>query len=875
MESSIFKFILKYTLRDQIWILLLTLVSFPFVYATLEVPKMIINDAIGGANIPQQVFGYPVDQISYLGLLCAVFLALVLINGAIKYVLNVYRGIVGERTLRRLRYRLYDAILRFPAPRFKKISQGEVIPIITAETESLGGFVGEAFALPAFQGGLLLTYLFFIFNQDPLLGAAAVALYPLQMYLIPKLQRQVNKLNKKRVLQVRKLGDRIGDSMAGVREVHTNDTSHFERAVISQRLGKIFVIRMEIFRKKFFIKFLNNFLAQVTPFFFYLIGGYFVIKGELSLGALVAVLAAYKDLDAPWKELLRYYQAKESARIKYDQIIERFEVDGMLNADLQQGPVLRLELDKSGWQGHWVGYAEEEGVQLLERLSFTLAANAHVAVVGRGPSGVEAFGQLLARLVMPTSGKLTLAGADLRQLPESALGQHIGYVGAGAHLFSGSILYNLLYPLRHRFNQQQDDETARAKEILFSRQSGNSTADPDGVWIEPDALQLEGDEALNDHIHWALHQADLDDDLFQLGLQADLAEAASDALKQRMLDARARIRERLEEDSFRGLVEPFDWNRYNTNLSVHENILFGSTRARPDGEEAAQNPLARQFLRDQGLLEDFLRIGRQLTETMVDLFSDVEESSDLFERFSFIRAEELPEYRALLKRTSSEAIDIDDEEATQKFLSLTFMLCPARHRLGLIDAGMQQRILRARHAFAELYRNQGTQIEIEFFEQQQFNSGLSLLDNLLFGKLAYGQARANERVTGLIHDVIHELGLERDVRDAGLRFEVGTAGSRLSLPQRQKLAIARALIKKPDVVILNEGTSGLDPTTERRVLERLRQSQQGRGLVVITGRPELVQDFAQLMFFERGQLVAEGPYDELMDKEAGFRALAG
>src|SRR3546814_15341676 len=85
-------------------------------------------------------------------------------------------------------------------------------------------------------------------------------------------------------------------------------------ARFAERLGRIYEIRFQIYKKKFFIKFLNNFLAQLTPFFFYAIGGYLVIRGSLSLGAMVAALAAYKDLSAPWKELLGYYERKELGR---------------------------------------------------------------------------------------------------------------------------------------------------------------------------------------------------------------------------------------------------------------------------------------------------------------------------------------------------------------------------------------------------------------------------------------------------------------------------------------------------------------------------------------------------------------------------------
>ena len=178
IDPSIYRYILKHTKKDQIFVLLLTLLSMPVIYASLEIPKIIINSAISGLGVPDDILGFEVTQIDYMLSLCFLFLALVLIAGGLKYVTNVYRGVVGERMLRRFRFDLFSRILRFPNHRFKQVSQAEMLPMITAETEPLGGFIGDAFALPAFQGGLLFTYLFFIFNQDLFLGLAAVALYP-------------------------------------------------------------------------------------------------------------------------------------------------------------------------------------------------------------------------------------------------------------------------------------------------------------------------------------------------------------------------------------------------------------------------------------------------------------------------------------------------------------------------------------------------------------------------------------------------------------------------------------------------------------------------------------------------------------------------
>ena len=59
-----------------------------------------------------------------------------------------------------------------------------------------------------------------------------------------------------------------------------------------------------------------------------------MIKGDLSLGALVAVLGAYKDILDPWKELLAWYSTKEDVRIKYEQIVSQFEPPGLIDAKL-------------------------------------------------------------------------------------------------------------------------------------------------------------------------------------------------------------------------------------------------------------------------------------------------------------------------------------------------------------------------------------------------------------------------------------------------------------------------------------------------------------------------------------------------------------
>ena len=89
--------------------------------------------------------------------LSMVFLLLVVINGLFKLYINTYKGRLGERMLRRVRFELVDRVLRFPPSMFKRVKSAEVATMVKDEVEPLGGFIGDAFVQPALLGGQALT----------------------------------------------------------------------------------------------------------------------------------------------------------------------------------------------------------------------------------------------------------------------------------------------------------------------------------------------------------------------------------------------------------------------------------------------------------------------------------------------------------------------------------------------------------------------------------------------------------------------------------------------------------------------------------------------------------------------------------------------
>ncbi|OKH88818.1 ABC transporter transmembrane domain-containing protein [Thalassospira sp. TSL5-1] len=905
MPQSVFAYIWRHSRFQQIVLLIITVLSFPFLYYSLDLPKMIVNKAIGGAGEPFDILGIELNQVEYLFSLSGIFLALVFINGGFKYLINVYTGVMAERLLRRMRYILYERILRFPLPHFRKTSQGEIVSMITAEAEPLGGFFGEAFSLPVYQGGILITISAFIFIQDPLMGLAAVSFYPLQGYIIPKLQRRVNQLGKDRVQNIRRLSEHIGDTVSGATDIRAHNTQGYELMRYTQRMGRIFEIRKEIYFRKFFIKFLNNFIAQITPFFFYSIGGYLVIQGDLSFGALVAALAAYKDMSAPWKELLAYYQRLADAHIKYDQLYEQFELP-----DLDQEHELTAPLAdhlKSPLDVYGVSWMDDDGTRVVENVSFNMPLPGSALLTGTADSGKSHLARLLVRLLNPSSGRIQFADVNAAQLPASFLGQRTAYVGPDSYLFHGTISDNLLYGLKHRPQIERDDDTNAGKtaakdqgmatddsqeetgkllppklveEVKLAsptdlpdhltaemfdeiKRSGNIPYDPSGQWIDYTGPGYESLEQLNSELLSLLSVVHLDRDIYRIGLFRRIDPKLRPNLSQAVLAARPRLKELLAERGLADLVEPFDINRYNDNATVGINLIFG-VPVNPNYERRSflSHPYFLGVLRDNGLYEPMINMGRNMLDLMIELFTGLPPGHEFFDRYSFISADELTEVKHMLKRIDGVAVSDIGEEDQLRLLEVAMNLTPARHRLRVMDDNFRDMVLKARPKFHENIPDDLVR-EIDFFDADNYTASASILDNLLFGRFAYGRAHSEERVGEVLFEIARDGGLYEALISLGLESDVGVGGSRVSQSLRQKITLVRALIKNPDILVIDEALSAIDNETRDQVVKYLTKSASDLSVIWVDGADMPSEHFSTALHMSNGKLTRRDTHEAI------------
>lgn len=167
-------------------------------------------------------------------------------------------------------------------------------------------------------------------------------------------------------------------------------------------------------------------------------------------------------------------------------------------------------------------------------------------------------------------------------------------------------------------------------------------------------------------------------------------------------------------------------------------------------------------------------------------------------------------------------------------------------------------------------------VDVRDWNLKELRNSIAMVmqDDYLFSgtikeNIAYGRPNATEEEVVRMAEEANVDQFAEEMVD-GYETEIGQRGVKLSGGQRQRISIARALLKDPEILILDEATSSVDSYTEQLIQEAIDRVSLGRTTFTIAHRLSTIVDSDEILFIEKGRIVERGTFDELMEEGKKF-----
>ena len=232
VKRSLLSWVLSGNTKYQVLIIVLVGITVFTRVLPLEMQKRIVNEAIR------------FNELHKLYIYCAYYLAAVILASGLKFCINAIQSLLSQRALAKMRKELYHHLLTLPLSFFRRTQPGMVVNSLVTELAAAGNFVGMALAVPLINILTLLAFAGYLLYLNWLLAVISLSIYPAVIFLVPVMQKRVNRMNKKRVDATRVMSNKITDTIGGIHEVHGNGAFNIENKKYDGLVDRLLRIRI-------------------------------------------------------------------------------------------------------------------------------------------------------------------------------------------------------------------------------------------------------------------------------------------------------------------------------------------------------------------------------------------------------------------------------------------------------------------------------------------------------------------------------------------------------------------------------------------------------------------------------------------------------
>lgn len=374
-------------------------------------------------------------------------------NSVFAYLQGIFSAKLSQRTVSTMRRELFGDLVRLPISYFDTHRHGDIMSRMTNDVENISNTISQS--IGSLISGVLTVIgsVVIMLTYSPLLTLISLSTVVLTIFVSGKMTKFMRKYFLEQQIILGRLNSHVEEMVTGFRTV----ASYSKEQAAIESFGEMSTeLRRCGIRAQFCGGVMGPLMNCISNFGFVMIaafGGWFSLKGMITVGTIQAFILYSKQFSRPINEIANQYANIQTAIAGAERIFEVMETPhepdegkAEITADDIKGEIRFEKI--------FFGYVPEK--QVLKGLTLDVHRGRKIAVVGATGSGKTTLVNLLTRFYEPDSGRITVDGIDIREIPKDELRRSAAIVLQDAVLFSGTVGDNIRYG-----RADADDEAVR------------------------------------------------------------------------------------------------------------------------------------------------------------------------------------------------------------------------------------------------------------------------------------------------------------------------------------------------------------------------------------------------------------------------------